>query len=561
MTKFVTPNNLIAFPSHKGNGFASPRKETTDTTPNNSAEQPKPLTITDTFLKTTLEKPISTATNTPTEVATAQQALAPLANLPTPVSQLMAGTAGNGMAPQIYVINAGGTPAPPPTIDMEVDTTTPSPLNNGGLLGMNPTTSVSLHEGVGGHHAEEHHGGGGKFNWFNAAFPFPLGSDEGFGWWSQFSSGAAVGASLAFMANLVGLLFEDDYLRPMRRQWELGCSSLNKIPGIGGFLEGLLTLPIKIFEPRNQNEVRYNKTLNKQVKYSIDPVTLRVNEIHVANNPDRLGQVVAGGYTPFVQMTYEPIDKNILTQAGEGFKQAWNKVKSRLNMGVDTDAVFNRLLYPSLNDAKTIIEFEGNVQQPKTIRIQEFLNNNRANLVKTYQFDEASGNYILDSLHTLNHRNQRVKIDFTWNETLGRYEHKIPTGHSLVKATHDMLNGLVSSGKKSMEELAPLAKDMLEGIPISKNGNIAKNTFQDLIGKFVPWKGMVLGGFIGSIFAMWAGYYEMGHKHLSIENHEGGHEGNKGKNNKESEQVKEKSISSNTKDKFFMNDAGTTVIA
>jgi hypothetical protein len=102
---------------------------------------------------------------------------------------------------------------------------------------------------------------------------------------------------------------------------------------------------------------------------------------------------------------------------------------------------------------------------------------------------------------------------------------------------------------------------MFEGIPISKNGNIARNIYQDLIGKFIPWKGMILGSFIGSMFAMYFGYYEMGHKHLSIENHEGGHEVNKGKNNKESEQVKEKSISSNTKDKFFMNDAGTTVIA
>ncbi len=525
MTKFVTPNNLIAFPSHKGNGFASPRKETTDTTPNNSAEQPKPVTTTDTFLKTTLEKPISTATNTPAEVATAQQALAPLANLPTPVSQLMAGTAGNGMAPQIYVINAGGTPAPPPTIDMEVDTTTPSPLNNGGLLGMNPTTSVSLHEGVGGHHAEEHHGGGGKFNWFNGFFPFPVGGGEGgFPWWEQFSGGAVLGAVSVAMLNLIGLAYQDEYLGPLHNSLREHMKKLEgALWGFGTLLSTPINVVLDIFNVKGVVRTTFDEESKRRYKIISKPsdgIPAYAEISNIGGLPAKVG--ITGGYSNFASVverkgetntTWNWLANNPLGKVVTGYQNVESQVCVR---------------YPDLEHQgrESIVWLTGDIEQPRLVEICENINNN-PNVKKLYQFHEAEQKYALAAVEMLangaDKKTSKVNIEFIWDETQRLYRTEFAKNASIANLSQDKqttLEQLKNSGLKALHEIAPLASELLGGKGKKQTKNAMQHFLDDILFKYLPGRAMLLGAFIGGVLAVKAGYYEAGHKHLNINEEE-----------------------------------------
>ena len=545
MTKFVTPNNLIAFPSHKGNGFASPRKETTDTTPNNSAEQPKPVTITDTFLKTTLEKPISTATNTPAEVATAQQALAPLANLPTPVSQLMAGTAGNGMAPQIYVINAGGTPTPPPTIDMEVDTTTPSPLNNGGLLGMNPTTSVSLHEGVGGHHAEEHHGGGGKFNWFNSFFPFAMGGGEGVPWMQQFVSGGVVGATVAFLTNAVLHLYKQDYVRHLEVNLLKFSDDLNefKFLGLGSLLSAILKFGITILKPNDQIVEFYDDASKRRYRFNLDKETRAVSFVDVSKSEGLVAKLnIPVEYQDFARIHSSIEHPSFWTkQAKKG-----NSLLNALSIPTTSppeDRRITNLIYPVNFDTTASIKevrIIGDYTQPKQIIVKELSPAGKQLISEQlYILDEVTKAYRLKCVDTIANGEveKRIRATFTWvgdhhpTDITKKYTYILNNNNissNLSDTKKALLENLSQTAGKTLNELAPFAQEMLGGLSQSPNKNILKSIANEaLLLKFIPWRGMILGTLIGGLLAMKANYYEMGHKHLGIETH-GGSEGSHG---------------------------------
>ena len=87
------------------------------------------------------------------------------------------------------------------------------------------------------------------------------------------------------------------------------------------------------------------------------------------------------------------------------------------------------------------------------------------------------------------------------------------------------LEALKNSGLKTLNEIAPIAQELLGGIKTKKQGHPLLNIVQQLGGKYVPIRGMILGGFIGSLLAMYLGFYEAGHKHLGIVNHGGGDHG------------------------------------
>ncbi len=502
---------------------------TDDATPI-SSEETKPQKANNTeegFFKTQATE------TTKADTETAKQALAPLANLPTPVSQLIAGTNGSGMAaPQIYVINAGGTPTPPPIIDMEVDTT-PSQPNNG-LLGLTPTTTVSLHEGAAGgvHHAEGHHGGS-KFNWFNGFFPFPISSGEAFPWFEQFSSGFCVGAALAFLANAVGLLFEDDYSGPLVNCLKNLSNDLDKVWAVGPLLGGGLRFFTGIFEPKGIVHSMYDEQTRRRYKVILRPADGSAAYAQASKVTGLSAKIhLTGGYTDFVTISTEQQTNGLFNTQ---IKKHWfekffsNKLPSNQSM--------KSLTYTDLAEygKQTLVQFIGDLQQPQEIRLYETVSQ-QPTWGKIYQFDATLQAYKLISISTIDNNAKPKELTLNWESMTRLY---VPTNTALWNTVSDQLTqpkqveleALKSSGLKTLNEIAPIAQELLGGIKTKKQGHPLLNIVQQLGGKYVPIRGMILGGFIGSLLAMYLGFYEAGHKHLGIETHGGGGDHGKGKDN------------------------------
>ena len=531
-------NSSMGFSLEKVQRFSSPRKElpatiddqaTTSEDPEKKTSAPKE----DGFYKAQATE----ATSNAADAEAAQKALAPLANLPTPVSQLMAGTNGNGMAttaPQIYVINAGGTPTPPPTIDMEVDTT-PTQANGGGLLGLNPTTTVSLHEGAGGgHHAEGHHGGGGKFNWFNSVFPFPVGGGEGFDWWAQFSGGAAVGAVLAFMINGVARLFEPDYIRPIINGLKTVVNGVNQVPFIGPFCGSILNIGVDLFTPRGEFKEIFDETTQRRYRLVLKPSDGSPSYVEASKNKGLLPKMgINGGFVDFAQV-YIGAEPGTVKHK---FREFGRKVERLMPWAPETPAEFTLpenskvhkiTFYDVENPRKQIFaKFIGDASQPNQVTLKEMLSSTQLVVDKLFDFNAVKQLYELKKVKTIDTAGKTIEIAFNWSDSLNRYVYTLPAGKIIAEDKKLLLESIASSGFKKLDELTPLAKEVLGGVDIKRHTNAAKNTFGEIL-KYIPARGMALGALLGSVLAMYYGYYEMGHKHLSIESHGGEGEG-KGK--------------------------------
>ena len=530
-------NNSMGFSLEKVQRFSSPRKELPATTSEDLEKKASPPKE-DGFFKTQV-----TATASDADAQTAQKALAPLANLPTPVSQLMAGNNGTGMAttaPQIYVINAGGTPPPPPTIDMEVDTN-PTQANGGGLLGLNPTTTLSLHEGAGGggHHAEGHHGGGG-YNWFNSVYPFALGG-EGFAWGQQMLSGAAVGAVLAFMINGVGNLFEDDYLGPISNGIDSIADGAKSIPFVGDILAPIIRLPNKIFTPKGIARLHFDKATNRRYKLILKPSDGSPAYVQASKNKGLLPKLgINGGYQEFAKVyrpevtttgSHWPIIGAIWNKAERDIRKLQHAKENMELWGLNNpDGIIpnqDRLQAVKYTDLErfgqeSLVQFIGDVQQPREIRVFEKLNG-KPSATKVYEFDVDLQRYKLKIVRTINRKAEWAGADFIWNEATKAYTYTLKSGTNLSELTdpkQEWLKELGNSSVKTLNEIAPMAHEMLGGLDIRKHANAFKNTWDDVVMKYIPLRGMALGALIGGVLAMRAGYYEAGHKHLNINEEE-----------------------------------------
>ncbi|MCS6267085.1 MAG: hypothetical protein H2174_05925 [Vampirovibrio sp.] len=525
-------NSSMGFSLEKTQRFSSPRKELPATiddqaTASEEAKKKASPPKEDGFFKTQV-----TTTASDADAEAAQKALAPLANLPTPVSHLMAGNNGTGMAtttaPQIYVINAGGTPPPPPTIDMEVDTN-PNQPNGVGLLGLNPTTTLSLHEGAGGggHHAEGHHGGGG-YNWFNSVYPFALGG-EGFAWGQQMLSGAAVGAVLAFMINGVGNLFEDDYLGPLNNCIDSVADGAKNIPFIGDVASAIIRLPNKIFTPKGIARLHFDKATDRRYKLILKPSDGSPAYVQASKNKGLLPKLgINGGYQEFAKVYKEETANNWfgakwrqLKHAGENLKLwGWNNAEGILSNEENMKAI----KYTDLErfGQEALIQFIGDVQQPRKIQVFEKLNGQPAT-TKVYEFDVALQRYKLILAKTIDKKVNWVGADFVWDEASKAYSYTLKNSRQLTDLSEpkqEWLKELKNSSLKTLNEIAPMAHEMLGGLDIRKNANAFKNTWDDVVMKYIPLRGMALGALIGGVLAMRAGYYEAGHKHLNINEEE-----------------------------------------
>jgi len=534
-------NSSMGFSLEKTQRFSLPRKELPATIDDQAtaSEDPdkkvSPLKE-DGFFKTQVTK--TTATTADAEVA--QKALAPLGNLPTPVNQLMAGNNGTGMAttaPQIYVINAGGTPTPPPTIDMEVDTS-PTQTSGGGLLGLNPTTTVSLHEGAGGgggHHAEGHHGGGG-YNWFNSVYPFTLGG-ESFAWGQQMLSGAAVGATLAFMINGVGNLFEDDYLGPICNGIDSLADGAKSVPFVGDILAAVIRFPIKLVTPKGIARLHFDQATERRYKLILKPSDGSPAYVQASKNKGLLPKLgINGGYQEFAKVyrpevtttgSHWPIIGPIWNQAEKSIRKLQHARENLEQWGFNNpDGIIpnhERLQSVKYTDLErfgqeSLVHFIGDVQQPRQISVFERLNG-KPSTTKVYEFDVALKRYKLKIARTINREAKWAGADFIWNEATKAYSYTLKNGAVLDHLTdpkQEWLKELGNSGLKTLNEIAPMAHEMLGGLDIRKHANAFKNTWDDVVMKYIPLRGMALGALIGGVLAMKAGYYEAGHKHLNI---------------------------------------------
>ena len=146
---------------------------------------------------------------------------------------------------------------------------------------------------------------------------------------------------------------------------------------------------------------------------------------------------------------------------------------------------------------------------------------------KLFDFNAVKQLYELKKVKTIDTAGKTIEIAFNWSDSLNRYVYTLPAGKIIAEDKKLLLESIASSGFKKLDELTPLAKEVLGGVDIKRHTNAAKNTFGEIL-KYIPARGMALGALLGSVFAMYYGYYEMGHKHLSIESHGGEGEG-KGK--------------------------------
>lgn len=526
----------------KPNGFSLPRKDLAamDSAQNQqqeSSKKPEKASTEDGFFKTQ-----ATEVTAPAE-ATQPQVSTPLSNLPAPVSQLITANHGQGMttAPQIYVINTASAPPPPPTIDMEVDTT-PAPLNTGGLLGLSPTTSVSLHEGSGGHHAEGHHGGGGQFNWLNGFFPFPVGGGEGFDWWGQFSGGAAVGATLAFMTNGVLKLFEPEYIRPVLSKLNKVVDGLNRVPFVGQFFGSIVSLGVDLFTPRSEFKEIFDEATQRRYRVVFGRgAPSRVDASRNKGLWAKLG--INGGFVDYAQVELGPEPGSVQHKISSGVKGIGKVIQDTGNWmlklfgrpvppptnesstlptsPLPNDTRSNRITFHDveLADKKTFAKLVGDATQPSQVILTEKSGTLVAALEQIFVFNNDLQCYQLKQVQTVDTAGNKIKLTFDWDQALQQYRYKVPEGIQLSETIKGKLKNLANSGLKTLDELVPLIKEIL-GVDMRRNTNAIKNTFGELL-KYVPLKGMALGALLGSVFAMYYGYYEMGHKHLSIDSHGG----------------------------------------
>jgi hypothetical protein len=480
--------------------FTSPRKAATalEKTPTTETIPAITTPTTDQFHKTT-----TTDTSTPTV----------LDSLPAPAKQIINSQSGNtgSVAPQIYVINTAPTTAPPvPSIDMEVDTTTAQPQTNAlGLTSLLPTTSVSVHEGAGGgHHAEGHHSGGG-FNWFNSVFPFPVGGGEGFDWWGQATGGAALGAVGTAMANLIGLAYQDDYLGPIRNSLRATAKKLDgTMLGLGTLLSAAINLPLDIFNTQGIVRTMFDDASQRRYKIILKPVDGVPAYAEVSNIGGFPAQVgITGGYSDFAR---------IIERKGEG-NAAWNwinntKLAKQIGIHIPSESEARTcVLYPDLEHfgKESLVRFIGG----------------------DIEFNVNEQKYMLSAVEMLtngaNKKLPKVNIEFIWDAAKGLYTTQFSNNTSIENLTKDKqatLQQLTESGLKALHEIAPLASELLGGKGQKQAKNAMQHFLDDVLFKYLPGRAMLLGAFIGGALAVKAGYYEMGHKHLSIESHGGGSE-------------------------------------
>lgn len=502
--------------------FINPRKSTEALEKTSPTETPSNINTpaTDQFNKST-----TTEAKAPTV----------LDALPTPAKQLINTQTGNngGVAPQIYVINTAPTAVAPqlPSIDMEVDTTTaPTQPNALGLASL-PTTSVSVHEGAGGgHHAEGHHGGGG-FNWFNSVFPFPVGGGEGFDWWGQATGGAALGAVGTAMANLIGLAYQDDYLGPIRNSLRATAKKLDgTMLGLGTLLSAAINLPLDIFNTQGIVRTMFDEASQRRYKIILKPadgVPAYAEVSNIGGFPAQVG--ITGGYSDFAR---------IIERKGEG-NAAWNwinttKLAKKMGIHIPSESEARTcVLYPDLEHfgKESLVRFiGGDMEQPRLIEICENISN-QPNIKKVYEFNVDEQKYMLSAVEMLtngaNKKLPKVNIEFIWDAAKGLYTTQFSNNTSIENLTKDKqatLQQLTESGLKALHEIAPLASELLGGKGQKQAKNAMQHFLDDVLFKYLPGRAMLLGAFIGGALAVRAGYYEMGHKHLSIESHGGGSE-------------------------------------